>query len=294
MWCARAPALALTSAATLAVVTSAMSASGAAAAERCSTPAPEFAELLAERWTSALAAGQTAALLALYARGAAILSPASDRPIANPVGVERHVARFAVTFRSGGRPQRTLRVGCDSILEFGTMTLEAWRNGRSRAFPVRYSRVFERRGSGWMITLEHLSRFDEIGAQTAAASRAPARAAQSALRAPVRPNDDRTPRRAMTALVKDVQRQPLPEPVGVLQSPPRLVRGPAQRTVSGPRRDSARMSLRPPSAARAPSARRTQAKRRPRPVRVQRKRDVDRGNGAWARGLPGFENFSAQ
>lgn len=122
----------------------------------CDAIAPEFADLLAARWASAFNARDRYALPAMYAADAVLVTPARPEALSMPPDVLGHVSELQAQFRLAAPPQRTLRSGCNTLLDFGELTFVA-RSQPGKRFPMAYSRLFERRGGHWRITVEHYS-----------------------------------------------------------------------------------------------------------------------------------------
>lgn len=123
-------------------------------AQACRTAAPEFAELLASRWVRAFRKADAQALDAIYAPDAVVASFASARPIATEPEMRKYIAALTKTCEPVGPPMSTLRLGCNTILDFGVIVLKP-RGGPLRgAFEIRYGRIYEQRSSAWKIVYE--------------------------------------------------------------------------------------------------------------------------------------------
>ncbi|MEO1264515.1 MAG: hypothetical protein AAFV26_02290, partial [Pseudomonadota bacterium] len=127
-----------------------------AEAAQCSSVPPEFAEILSRRWDAALNDGRARDLSELYAFDAVLITPASEATLASPPAVSAHLGKLASHFRAAPITVRTLRSGCNTILDFGDITLIARRNPQQQ-FTMRYSRLYERRGQHWQVTVDHLT-----------------------------------------------------------------------------------------------------------------------------------------
>lgn len=132
-------------------------------ANACQTASPEFAELLTSQWTSAFRRGDYHELQSYYAEDAVVSPFGRKQTIATAPEVRDYLEGFARTFEPLHGPETTLRVSCNTVLAFGTMTLKP-RSGTMRgAFEVRYARVYERRGSYWLIAYETASEWRPLG-----------------------------------------------------------------------------------------------------------------------------------
>ena len=196
----------------------------AAPALACSPIPPEFAEILTDRWSQAMSKGDAAALIELYADDAVITSPAHDTALATTHEIKRHVTVMATTFRLAELPARTIRIGCNTILDFGHLNLETRKEGARQSFSLSYSRVYEKRGTGWLITLDHMSDLDRLRRPRRTAAKGHgASAKDQSFAGRMQARDD------MNKLMRSISPEPVPRVAGMLIRPPELALSPLKR-----------------------------------------------------------------
>lgn len=267
-------------AAALAVLS--ISATEARSTQSCESVSPEAAEMLAQQWIAAMRRADTDTLFEMYADDAVIMSPAYLAAKDTPSDVERHLERLAQRFRLVGPVRRTLRTGCNTVVDFGEMKLVARSGGRKLAFDMRYSRVFERRGGYWAITLDHMTRQGLRTPPTVMASRPTVMASRQ-----VPSSQSASDRANLNRLVRSVGTRPEPKVAGmvirslpseqdvIIPPRPRLAIAPGQRPAA--RRVSVAASLGGPT---------LKAAQRKRPKRAERK--VVASKPSWIASIPGF------
>lgn len=129
----------------------------------CQTVAPEFAEFLASQWISAFRRGHYEALQSLYAEDT-VVSPFGGRETIGTAPQVRHYLQgFVMSFEPIADPETTLRIGCNTILDFGTMKLKPRGGPMRSALELRYARVYERRNRHWIIAYETASEWRPLG-----------------------------------------------------------------------------------------------------------------------------------
>lgn len=238
-------------------------------AQACEPIPPEAADLLSAQLERALRSGDAAALKALYAADAVIITPAAQRPRDTAPSVTRHLEHLANGLRLTGTPTRTLRMGCNTIVSYGTAEFAGQRAGKTYRFAMRYSRVFERRGGHWRVTLDHMTPSDPLAG-------ANGRVAQTSARPATTPRSVRR-RQSSTALddlVRSVAGElPKPRVAGIVIRP--INPGGADEVVLPP----------PPRLASRPQAIEPSAKVSPATVRVRKARVKKQD---WIAKLPGF------
>ncbi len=201
-------------------------------AAACPTANPIKAEALTHGWYAAFRAGDAESLQRQYAADAVVAPFSRATPIATEPEMRGFLRAFVQTFEPLGPPMSAMRLGCHTILDFGTIVIKP-RGGPTRAaFGVRYARVYERRGKKWMVVFES-------GAETRRLERPPMSQDPFA----ERPSPGRPPM-SQDRLGRLLQRSGKPDPAGFNVPMPRPVAG-RSRAVAG-------MIYRPPHIAPAP------------------------------------------
>ncbi|MEO0730529.1 MAG: DUF4440 domain-containing protein [Pseudomonadota bacterium] len=171
----------------------------------CESVSPEAAEMLTQQWISAMTRADTGTLAELYAEDAVVISPAYPNAQSTPANVGRHLTHLSERFRLVGPVKRTIRTGCNTVVDFGEMQLVARAKGRKHAFAMRYSRVFERRAGYWAITLDHMTREGGPAGSTVVAKSAR--------------TEDTAARRDLTRLISRVGERRTPQVAGMVIRP---------------------------------------------------------------------------
>lgn len=249
----------------------------AAATQSCPSISPEIAEMLTLSWTTAMSRSDDKSLVGMYADDAIVISPAFPNAQHRPAEVRRHIEMLATRFRLVGQVKRTLRTGCNTIVDFGEMRLRARRNGRDHTFGVNYSRVFERRAGYWTITLDHMTNADHVAQPVLAKRPAYNRKARADLNRLVRSVGHT--RRPQPQVAGMVMRLPESSSLAVIPPMPRLVGGshePSQMRIGGPKV--------------AAVAAKSKPARFVRKAKVSKRKRFKSATPDWARSMKGFGN----
>ncbi len=152
--------LSATTAAVLAISTSAFAQAPAAAT--C-TPAtePQIAALF-DRWNDSLRTLDPDKVVANYAADGVLLPTVSNQPRTNPAEIRDYFVKFLKGAPQGTIDHRIIKIGCNVAQDVGTYTFK-FKDGKK--VHARYTYVYEWVNGQWLIAHHHSSAMPEVAAR---------------------------------------------------------------------------------------------------------------------------------